>query len=268
MHRRRTSTTFLDRRIRRSLGFMEIQRFKPVLLAGLLTALVSACSAGNSTPAAPGLGSGSTIAPATASVDLRSAARFAILAGSTVTNTGPTKIVGDVGISPGSAMTGFPPGVIHGNVHVDDSIARQAKLDLTTAYNDAMGRTLNPIKIAGNIGGQTLYPGLYKSTSALSISSGDLTLDARGHSHAVFIFQIASKFTMTTGRSVILTNGAQARNVFWATGSSATFGTGCSFYGNLIAHQSISMATGTVMVGRALARVAAVTLQKNTIVKP
>jgi len=247
---------------------MEKRQLKPALLAGLLTALVTACSAGNSTPSAPGLGLASTIGPATASVDLRSAARFAVLAGSTVTNTGPTKIVGDVGISPGSAMTGFPPGVIHGNVYVDDSVARQAKLDLTTAYNDGMGRTLNPIKVAGNIGGQTLYPGLYRSTSSLSISSGNLTLDARGHPGAVFLFQIASKFTMTTGRRVILTNGARARNVFWAVGSSATFGTSCSFYGNLLAHQSISMATGTVMVGRALARVAAVTLQKNTIVKP
>ena len=165
-------------------------------------------------------------------------------------------------------MNGFPPGVIHGRIHVDDSIARQAKLDLTIAYNDAMGRTLNPIKVAGNIGGRTLYPGLYKSTSSLAISSGDLTLDARGHPGAVFIFQIASKFTMTTGRSVILTDGARAQNVFWATGSSATFGTGCSFYGSLLAHQSISMATGTVMVGRALARVGAVTLQKNAVVKP
>jgi hypothetical protein len=244
------------------------QQLKPVLLAGLLTALVTACSSGNSTPAVPGAGWASTIVPATASVDLRSAAVFAILAGSTVTNIGATKVEGDVGISPGSAITGFPPGVIHGHLHIADRIARRAKLDLTTAYNDAMGRTRNPIKVAGNIGGHTLYPGLYRSTSSLSISSGNLTLDARGHSSAVFLFQVASKFTMTTGRSIILTNGASARNVFWAIGSSATFGTGCSFYGNLLAHQSVSMATGTVMVGRALARVGAVTLQKNTIVKP
>ena len=257
---------------------MEKQQLKPMLLAGLLTALVAACSSGTSTPAVPGLGpafgrsaplSGSAfpIRPATEFVDLRSAAPFAILAGSTVTNTGPTKVVGNVGLSPGSAITGFPPGVIDGRLYIADPIARQAKLDLTTAYNDAMGRTLNPIKVAGNIGGQTLYPGLYKSTSSLSISSGDLTLDARGHSDAVWVFQIASKFTMTTGRSVILTKGARARNVFWAVGSSATFGTGCSFYGNILAHQSISMATGTVMTGRALARVGAVTMQRNTIVK-
>ena len=255
---------------------MEKQQLKPMLLAGLLTALVAACSSGTSTPAMPGPAFGSSrslsrsaspIRPATEFVDLRSATPFAILAGSTVTNTGPTKVVGNVGLSPGSAITGFPPGVIHGRLYIADPIARQAKLDLTTAYNDAMGRTLNPIKVAGNIGGQTLYPGLYKSTSSLSISSGDLTLDARGHSDAVWVFQIASKFVMTTGRSVILTKGARARNVFWAVGSSATFGTGCSFYGNILAHQSISMATGTVMTGRALARVGAVTMQRNTIVK-
>jgi Ice-binding-like len=259
---------------------MEKQQSKPTLLAVLLTGLVAACSAGNSTSAVPARGSatfgssvslgrsGSPIQPATAFVDLRSAAPFAILAGSTVTNTGPTKVVGNVGLSPGSAITGFPPGVIHGRLYVADRIARQAKLDLTRAYNDAMGRTHNPIKVAGNIGGQTLYPGLYKSTSSLAISSGDLTLDARGHSDAVWVFQIASKFVMTTGRSVILTKGARARNVFWAVGSSATFGTGCSFYGSILAHQSISMATGTVMTGRALARVGAVTMQRNTIVKP
>ncbi len=247
---------------------MERQLLKPVVLAWLLTAMVPACSAGNSTPASSGAGSGSTIVPATAFVDLRRAAPFAILAGSTLTNTGHTKVAGDVGVSPGTAMRGFPPGVVHGHVYVGDRVARRAEFDLTKAYDDAMGRTLNPIKVAGNIGGQTLYPGLYKSTSSLAISSGDLTLDARGHSEAVFLFQIASTFTMTTGRNVILTNGAQARNVFWAVGSSATFGTGCSFYGNLIAHQSISIATGTVIFGRALARVGAVTLQKNTIVKP
>jgi hypothetical protein len=247
---------------------MEKQQLKPMLLCVLVIALVAACSSGTSTSAMPGPGSASPIQPATAFVDLRSAALFAILAGSTVTNTGHTKVVGNVGISPGTAINGFPPGVIHGRLYVADRIARQAKLDLTTAYNDAMGRTHNPITVSGNIGGQTLYPGLYKSTSSLAISSGDLTLDARGHSEAVFLFQIASTFTMTTGRRVILTNGARARNVFWAVGSSVTFGTGCFFYGNLLVHHSISMATGTVMTGRALARVGAVTMQRNTIVKP
>lgn len=157
--------------------------------------------------------------------------------------------------------------MINGDLHAGDAIAQQAERDLTRAYNDAMGRS-NPVKVAGNIGGQTLAPGLYKSTSSLAISSGDLTLDAGGDSDAVFIFQIASKFNMTTGRMVTLTNGAHARNIFWAVGSSATLGTGCSFYGNLLVHQSISMATGTVMVGRALTHVGAVTMERNTIVKP
>ena len=247
---------------------MEKQQLKSMLLGGLLTALVAACSAGNSTSAVPGPGSASTIRPATPFLNLGSATPFAILAGSTVTNTRHTKVFGNVGLSPGISITGFPPGVIHGRVYIHDRVARRAQLDLTRAYNDAMGRTRNRITLSGNIGGQTLYPGLYYSTSSLAISSGDLTLDARGHSGAVFLFQIGSTFTMTTGLRVILTNGASARNVFWAVGSSATFGTSCSFYGNLLVQKSISMATGTVMVGRALARVGAVTLQKNTIVKP
>ena len=258
------------------------QQLEPLLLGMLLTASLAACSAGNSTSTVPGPGSAalgssaslgrsaSPVQPATsqAFVKLRSASSFAILAGSTVTNTGPSQIFGNVGISPGTAITGFPPGEIHGNLHAGDAVAKQAELDLTRAYDDAMDRHRGAVKVAGNIGGQTLAPGLYKSTSSLAISSGDLTLDARGDSDAVFIFQIASKFTMTTGRMVILTHGARARNIFWAVGSSATLGTGCSFYGNLLVHQSISMETGTVIVGRALTRVAAVTMQRNTIVKP
>jgi hypothetical protein len=131
-----------------------------------------------------------------------------------------------------------------------------------------MDRTRGAILVGGNLGGRTLKPGLYKSTSGLAVSSGNLTLDARGNVNAIWVFQMASTFKMTTGRKVILTNGAKAKNVFWAVGSSATFDTGCSFYGNLIVHKSISLATGTVMVGRALARIGAVTMQSNTIVKP
>jgi hypothetical protein len=248
----------------------------------LLAASVAACSAGNSTPSVPvpglaALGSSASLgrsasvfqlARSIAAVPLRSAKHFAILAGSTVTSTGATHITGDVGIFSGTAITGFPPGVIDGHLYAADPIAKQAEMDLTTAYNDAMGRVRKPVTVAGNLGGQTLKPGLYKSTSSLAVSSGDLTLDAGGNSNAVFLFQMASTFTMTTGRKVILTHGARPRHVFWAVGSSATLGTGCSFYGNLLVYKSISMATGTVMVGRALARVGAVTMQSNTIVKP
>jgi hypothetical protein len=248
---------------------MKKKQPRSVLLALLLAVSVAGCSAGSSTPPLPAANSAASIQAASlVPVALRSARYFAILAGSTVTSTGPTKITGNVGIFAGTAMTGFPPGIINGNVHAGDPTAKRAEMDLTTAYNDAMGRVRKPITVAGNLGGQTLRPGLYKSTSSLAVSSGDLTLDAGGNANAVFLFQMASTFTMTTGRKVILTHGARARNIFWAVGSSATLGTNCSFYGNLLVYKSISMATGTVMTGRALARVGAVTMQTNTIVKP
>ena len=159
---------------------------------------------------------------AQASLNLGAAANFAVLAGSTVANTGLTTVNGDLGLSPGSAVTGFPPGVLNGTQHVADTTAAQAKLDLTTAYNDAAGRTVAPISVAGNLGGMTLAPGLYKSTSSLEISSGNLTLDAQGDANGVFIFQIASTLITTAGRQVILSGGAKAANVFWQVGTSAT----------------------------------------------
>jgi hypothetical protein len=205
---------------------------------------------------------------ATSYVSLRSARGFAILAGTTVTNTGQTRITGDVGIFPGSAITGFPPGTIKGTLYAADPVAQQAEMDLTTAYNNAMARVKNPILVTGNLGGKTLTPGLYKSTAGLGVSSGDLTLDARGNPNAVWVFQTATTFAMTSGRKVLLINGANARNIFWAIGSSAAFGTTSSFKGNLLVHESISMATGSVMTGRALARLGAVTLEANTVVLP
>jgi hypothetical protein len=201
-------------------------------------------------------------------VDLRTAANFAILAGSGVTNTGPTIVNGDLGVSPGSAVTGFPPGVVNGTQHVADPIAVQAKLDLTAAYNDAAGRTTNPINVAGNIGGQTLAPGLYNSTSSLEITSGDLTLDAQGNANAVWIFQIASTLTTTSGRLVILSGNAQAGNIFWQVGTSATLGDNSAFKGTILADQSITITTGATLDGRALTRIAAVTLDNNTVTVP
>src|SRR5205807_1875203 len=113
--------------------------------------------------------------------------------------------------------------------------------DLTIAYNDAAGRMLCPITVAGNLGGQTLAPGLYKSTSSLAVSAGDLTLDAQGDSDAVFIFQMASTLTTTAGRQVILSGGAKSANVFWQVGTSATFGTTSAFQGTVMADQAITM---------------------------
>jgi hypothetical protein len=194
---------------------------------------------------------------------------FMVLAGSTVTNTGTTTVTGDLGVSPGTSVTGFltidgGPGTVSGSIHAGDPTAAQAQSDLTIAYNDAAGRA-GGSSVAGNIGGQTLAPGVYKSTSSLAISSGDLTLDGLGDANAVFIFKIASTLTVTSGRQVILTNGAQAENVFWQVGSSATLGTTAVFKGVILAHQSISMDTGASLQGRALARVGAVTLDSNAI---
>lgn len=203
-----------------------------------------------------------------APVVLGAAGNFAVLAGSTVTNTGASQVTGDLGVSPGTAVTGFPPGTVNGTIHAGDPAAAQAIADLTTAIGDAAGRTAGPVSVAGNIGGQTLTPGLYASTSSLAISSGDLTLDAQGNANAVFIFQIASSLTTTSGRQVILAGGAQSSNIFWQVGSSATIGTNSVFKGTIMALQSITLATGATLDGRALAEIAGVTLQGNTITKP
>jgi len=201
---------------------------------------------------------------------LNSAAVFAILAGTTITNTGGTVITGDVGLSPGSSVTGFPPGTIIpalGNPHINDAAANQAKLDLTTAYLFLAGRAPGAA-VAGNIGGQTLAPGTYTSSSTLAISSGDLTLDAGGNADAIFIFQIASALTVTVGRQVILSGDAQAKNVYWQIGSDATIGVNSVFKGNMLALSAITLATGARLDGRAFARNGAITLDNNNVTKP
>jgi len=203
---------------------------------------------------------------------------FAILSYAGITNTGPTSITGDVGVSPlaASYMTGFGTPNVVGTIYGVDasgpagsvpfpSMLTQAMVDLTTAFNDAAGRTVNPIGVSGNLGGRTLYSGLYKSTSSLEVSSGDLTLDAQGDVNAVWIFQIASDFNMTSGRQVFLIGGAKASNIFWQVGSSATFGTTCVMKGTIMAYAAITFATGASLEGRALARTESVTLQSNVI---
>lgn len=187
-----------------------------------------------------------------------------VLAATTITNTGPTVIDGDLGLSPGTSVTGFPPGLVLGESHVTDTEAAQAQLDLTAAYLDLEAR-LGATPVAGNIGGQTLSPGLYKSVGSLEVSSGELTLDGGGDADAVFIFQIASTLTVTAARQIILTGGAQAKNVYWQVGSSATLETTSIFKGSILALTSITVETGAIVDGRLLARNGAVTLDSNPV---
>jgi Ice-binding-like len=203
-----------------------------------------------------------------APVALRGADNFAVLAGPTVTNTGLTLITGDLGVSPGTAITGFPPGSVVGLQHADDAVAAQAQADLKTAYDDAAGRTLCTVPVVGNLGGKTLGPGLYTSPTSLEISAGDLTLDAGGDTDAVFLFQMTTTLSTTAGRQVILSGGARAANVFWQVGTSATLGATSAFVGTIMADQSITVATGVRLQGRLLARIAAITLDTDTISTP
>jgi len=202
-----------------------------------------------------------------APVALGSAATFGVLAATTVTTIPTTTVNGDLGVSPGNTVTGAP--IVNGTIYTNTpGLAATAQGDLTIAYNDAAGRTLDAVLKTGNLGGQTLAPGLYKSSSSLEISSGDLTLDAQGDPNAVWIFQMGSTLVTTVGHQVILSGGAQAANIFWQVGSSATIGGSSVFKGNILAYTSIAMNTGATLQGRALARNAEVTLDANTITIP
>ncbi len=197
-------------------------------------------------------------------INLGSAGTYAVLAGTTVTNTGPTVVNGNLGVWPGTAVTGFGPGVVNGIEDKGDVAAHHAQASLTIAYNDAAARTaVNIVSLAGDISGQTLTPGLYKSTSSLLLT-GTVTL----HGSGVYIFQIASGLTVGTGASVVLSGGATAANVFWQVGSSATLGTTADFKGTILALTSISLATGAKLEGRALAQHGAVTLDTNDVTIP
>ncbi len=203
---------------------------------------------------------------ADAPVGLGTAAGYSVLGGTTVTNTGPTTLAGDLGVNPGSAITGFKPGLVAGATHAADAHALQAQSDLTTAYDDAAGRAMTA-SVAGDLVGKTLTPGVYKSTGPLSVS-GALTLNGQGNPNSVFIFQVASTLTTATASSIVLTNSAQACNIYWQVGSSATLGTASTFNGNILALTSITATTGTTVQGRALARNGQVALDTNVFTMP
>lgn len=208
--------------------------------------------------------SGSAVFAQTAP-SLGAAQSFAVLAGSTVTNTGPTTVAGDLGVSPGTAVTGFPPGVVvSGTIHSADAVALSAQNSVTAAYNSLAGQACTQDLSGQDLGGKTLTPGVYCFSSSAQLT-GALTLNAQGNASSVFIFKTGSTVTTASGSSVAVINGGSLCNVFWQIGSSATLGTTTSFVGNILALTSITVTTGASVTGRALARNGAVTLDSNTI---
>ncbi len=197
-------------------------------------------------------------------VNLGTAGAYSVLGGQTVTNTGPTTLNANLGVSPGSAITGFPPGVALGATNAGNAAALQAQSDLVVAYDDAASRAPTE-SVAGDLVGRTLQAGVYNSTGPLALS-GTVTLDAAGDPDAVFIFQVASTLMTESASNVALIGGAQACNVYWQIGSSATLGTNSVFRGSILALTSITVTTGTTVEGRALARDGSVTLDNNTFV--
>ncbi|MGB8644278.1 MAG: ice-binding family protein [Anaerolineae bacterium] len=220
-----------------------------VLLAG---AFPTAGMASRPSATAPGMGT---------------AASFAVLGGSTVTNTGNSVVAGNLGVWPGSAVTGFPPGMVGppGNIHVADAVAQNAQGAVTVAYNNLVGQPCNFDLTGQDLGGMTLTAGVYCFSTSAQLT-GALTLDAQGDAGAVFIFQIGSTLTTASNSSVKMINGGSDCNVFWQVGTSATIGTTTAFKGNILALTSITLNTGAnIRAGRALARNGAVTMDNNKI---
>ena len=199
---------------------------------------------------------------------LGTASTYGVLAGSTVTCVTGGTINADVGVSPGSTTTGFPPCTITGTRHLADAPAAKAQNDLTTAYNALAGLACGTTVTPADLGGKTLAPGVYCAATSLAVT-GAVTLDGQGDANALFVFQMGSTLTTGTTANVALINGAQAKNVYWQVGSSATLGTGTTFRGTIVALTSITLNDNATMLGRALARNGAVSLgTNNTITLP
>jgi len=201
-----------------------------------------------------------------APVNLGTAAPFVVLGGSTVTNTGPSVLNGDLGVSPGTSLPGFNAAVVNGTIHANDAVAAQAQADLTTAYNVAAGQPVPPGNdLTGiDLGNKVLAPGNYGFSSSAQLT-GQLILDAGGVPDAQFVFKIGSTLTTASASSVVLRNGASPCNVYWQVGSSATLGTTTAFQGNLMALTSITVNNRASVVGRVLARNGQISLDNNVL---
>lgn len=195
---------------------------------------------------------------------LGTAQSFAVLGGSAVTNTGASVITGDLGVHPGSAVTGFPPGVVTGTIHAANATALQAKNDLVIQYDTLTLAACTNNLTGQNLGSRTLTPGVYCFNTSAQLT-GTLTLNAQGDPNATFVFKTGSTLTTASAASVLMINGGNPCGVAWRVGSSATLGTTTSFMGNLIALTSITLNTDANIIGRALARNGAVTLDSNNI---
>ena len=233
---------------------------KNLMLYGLIIGVVSTAALVSASVSADGR--------AASAPSLGRAKRFTVLGGSTATNTGATRIAGDVGVSsPGVSVTGFPPGIIaRGKQHVGDPAANEAQRDAQTAYAALAGKACDTPLTGQDLGGKTLTPGVYCFTSSAQLT-GRLVLDGRNRGNSVFVFQIASTLVTAPNSAVVLIRHGRAGNVFWQVGSAATLGTGTSFSGNLVAYSSITLNTGASLSGRALAR-AGVTMDNNRMYAP
>jgi Ice-binding-like/PEP-CTERM motif len=199
------------------------------------------------------------------SVTLGTAGSYAVLAGSTVTNTGPSVLTGNLGLTPGCAVTGFPNGMVNGTMNICNGPAGKAQGDLTKAYLKAQSLTPTMTLTGKDLGGMVLTPGVYFFASSAQLT-GTLTLNNLGNPNALFVFQISSTLTTASSSSVIFSNSLADKNVFWQVGSSATLGTGTAFAGNILALTSITLTTGaSITCGAALAQNGAVTLDNNVI---